>query len=168
MWSGLLNSKLIKGFVAWGTKIIQSLDTIHGKFLAIVKVLAIFMAFKKINPLDFIKDISNWMNTIKDSGGLLKFLQSLLGLAPAMKVVTAETVANTIATYTNDAAKQQAILKTIGLQTATGTLSLAQKEEAKTAIMAAVANGEMDAQFGANMLAALGYSASLGATVPDQ
>jgi dsDNA-specific endonuclease/ATPase MutS2 len=72
MWSNLLDSDIVKAFVSWGTKIIQSLDTVQGKFLAIAKVLAIFMAYKKINPFDFIKDISNWMSTIKDGGGLMQ------------------------------------------------------------------------------------------------
>ena len=162
MWSNILDSDVVKGFVSWGTKIIKSLDTIQGKFLAIVKVLALFMAYKKINPFDFIKDVSAWMDTIKDGGGLIQYLKSLLGLAPAMKVVTAETIANTVATQMNDAAKAKQMMSEMGLAGATGTLSAAQKEQAATAILNAMSTGQLTVAQGNAMLAMLGYS---GATM---
>jgi hypothetical protein len=162
IWSNLLDSDVVKAFVEWGTKIIQSLDTVQGKFLAIAKVLAIFMAFKKVNPLDFIKDVSAWMSTIKDGGGLMQYLKSLLGLAPAMKVVTAETIANTVATQMNDAAKAKQMMSDMGLAQVTGTLSAAQKEQAATAILSAMSTGQLTMAQGNAMLAMLGYS---GATM---
>lgn len=162
VWSNILDSDVVKSFVAWGTKIIQSLDTVHGKFLAIAKVLAIFMAYKKINPLDFIKDVSAWMNTIKDGGGLMQYVKSLLGLAPAMKVVTAETIANTVATQMNDAAKAKQMMSDMGLAGVTGTLSAVQKEQAATAILSAMSTGQLTVAQGNAMLAMLGFS---GATM---
>ena len=127
LWQNLLGSDIIKGFIDWGTKIIKSLDTTQGKILAIVKAVALLMAYKKINPLDWIKDIGNYFSAIK-ADGVTQWLKSLVGLAPAMKAVTAETVANTIATQTNSVADQQAILQKIGLAGATGTLNAATRE----------------------------------------
>lgn len=162
LWSHLLDSDAIKFFVEQGTEIIKSLDTVQGKLLALVKVAAILMAYKKFNPLQ-------WLTTTKaaiEAQGIGNYMKQLVGqlfgVSAATKVVTADTIANTIASHTNDAAKQKQLLTSMGLTNATGVLSHAQKEEAKTAIMTAVANGKMDAQFGANMLAAMGYSASLG------
>ena len=161
LWQNLLGSDIIKWVVDWGTKIIKSLNTVEGKFLAIVKVIAILMAYKKVNPLDWVKDISEWMNTIKDGGGIMQWLKSLLGLAPAMKVVTAETIANTIATEVNDAAKTKAILTSAGLTGATGALSVAQKKQAADAILAAVNAGTLSVAQGQAALATLGFATAI-------
>ena len=161
LWQNLLGSDIIKWVIDWGTKIVKSLDTTHGKILAIVKAVALLMAYKKVNPLEWIKDIGVWTNTIKDGGGLLQWLKSLVGLAPAMKAVTAETIANTIATQTNDAAKTKQLMTDMGLATATGTLSAAQKEQAATAVLNAMTTGQLTMSQGNAMLAMLGYTTSV-------
>ena len=161
LWQNLLGSDVIKWAVEWVTKIIKSLDTTQGKILAIVKAVAILAAYKKINPLDWIKDIGVWMNTVKDGGGIMQWIKSLLGLAPAMKAVTAETLANTIATQTNDAAKTKQLMTDTGLATATGALSTAQKEQAATAILSAMTSGQLTMAQGNAMLAMLGYTAAV-------
>ena len=163
MWSNLLDSDVVKSFVEWVTKIIKSLDTVEGKLLGLVKVIAIFMAYKKINPFDFIKDVGALVSTIKNTeGGVKQFILSLLGVAPAMKAVTAETIANTLAAQTNDAVKTKQIMSEMVLAGATGTLSAAQKEQAATAILNAMSTGQLTWAQGNAMLAMLGYA---GATV---
>lgn len=160
MWSNLLNSDIVKAVVEWGTKIIKSLDTAEGKILAIVKAIAILMAYKKANPLDWIQNIGDFFATVK-SNGIKQYLMSLLGLAPAMKTVTAETVANTIATEVNDAAKTKAILTSAGLTGATGTLSIAQRKQAADAILAAVNAGTLSVAQGQAALTTLGFATAV-------
>ena len=162
-WSNVLDSDVVKGIVEWGTKIVKSLDTTQGKLMAIVKVVAILMAYKKVNPLEWVKDISTWMYTVKDGGGIIQYIKSLMGLAPVMKVVTAETVANTIATQTNNIADQQAILQKIGLAGATGTLNNATKETIANNIAKLVTDKAMTVQMGQQTAAMLGYTLSVDA-----
>lgn len=162
LWQNLLGSDIIKGFIDWGTKIIKSLDTTQGKILAIVKAVALLMAYKKINPLDWIKDIGNYFSAIK-ADGVTQWLKSLVGLAPAMKAVTAETVANTIATQTNSVADQQAILQKIGLAGATGTLNAATRETIANNIAKLVTDKAMTVQMGQQAAAMLGYTLSVDA-----
>ena len=163
LWSNILDADWVKGIVEWATKIVKSLDTTHGKILAIVKAVALLMAYKKVNPLDWIKDVGVWMKTIKDGGGLIQWMKSLLGLAPVMKVVTAETVANTIATQANNVADQQAILEKIGLAGATGTLNAATKEAIANNIAKLVSDKAMTVQMGRQTAAMLGYTLSVDA-----
>lgn len=161
LWQNVLGSDVIKTVIDWATKIIKSLDTTQGKILAIVKAVALLAAYKKVNPLDWIKDIGVWMNTVKDGGGIVQWIKSLVGLAPAMKAVTAETIANTVATQTNDAAKTKQLMTNMGLAGATGTLSAAQKEQSATAILNAMTAGELTIAQGNAMLAMLGYTTSV-------
>ena len=160
LWQNLLGSDVIKWIIDWGTKIIKSLDTVEGKFLAIVKVVAILMAYKKVNPLDWVNDIGTFFAAVK-SNGIKQYLLSLLGLAPAMKTVTAETVANTIATEVNDAAKTKAILSSAGLTGATGVLSAAQRQQAADAILTAVNTGTLSVAQGQAALATLGFATAV-------
>lgn len=161
MWNNLLDADIIKNVVSWGTKIVQSLDTMQGKLLALVKAVVILMAYKKINPLDWIQNIGNLFTTIQDTG-IKQFIKSLLGIAPAIKVVTAETLANTVAIQLNDTAKTKDMMTSMGLASATGTLSAAQKEQAATAILNAMSTGQLTIAQGNAMLAMLGYA---GATL---
>ena len=163
LWSNILDADWVKGIFEWVTKIVKSLDTTHGKLLAIVKAVALLMAYKKVNPFDWKKDIGVWMKTVKDGGGLVQWLKSLVGLAPAMKAVTAETVANTIATQANNVADQQAILEKIGLAGATGTLNAATKEAIANNIAKLVTDKAMTVQMGQQTAAMLGYSLSVDA-----
>lgn len=161
-WNNLLSSDLIKAVVSHGTKIIQSLDTVQGKILGITKAIAVWMAYKKINPLDWIVQIQQRLSTVDQGSGLGAYAQALLGIGNATKVVTAETIANTIATQTNDVAKQKAMLDTMGLTNVTGALSAQQKAASASAIMQAVNQGTLSMQTGQSMLAMLGYGASIG------
>ena len=49
MWSNLLNAEAIKGFIDFGTEMIQFLDTIPGKITAVVAALAGIAKFKGYN-----------------------------------------------------------------------------------------------------------------------
>ena len=56
MWSNLLNPEVIKGFIDFGTKAIQFLDSVPGKVTAIVAALAGFAKFKGISILNLGKE----------------------------------------------------------------------------------------------------------------
>lgn len=131
----LLDSDLVKGIVEWGTKIIKSLDTTEGKLLGLVKAIALLMAYKKVNPLDWIKNIGAFISTL-DVNTIKQYALSLLGIAPAMQRMSAETMANTLATSLNDDAKTKAILSSMGLTSSTEMLTIAQRKQALEALIA--------------------------------
>lgn len=163
LWSNLLNADLIKGIVEWATKIVKSLDTTKGKVLAIVKAVALLMAYKKINPLDWITNLSKNIQADGVLGTLKNLGASLLGIQTATRAVTAETIANTIATETNNVADQQAILEKMGLAGATGTLNAATKETIANNIAKLVTDKAMTVQMGQQAAAMLGYTLSVDA-----
>lgn len=121
LWSHLLDSDAIKFFVEQGTEIIKSLDTVQGKLLAIVKVAAILMAYKKFNPLQ-------WLTTVQSQGGIISYIASVTGLGKAFGLVTAQTATNTIAMQINDKEQREATISSLGLANAKGFLTQAQKK----------------------------------------
>ena len=163
MWSNFLNADVVKGFVSWGTKIIKSLDTVQGKFLAIVKVLAIFMAYKKINPLDWVNSFVNVVNGIK-TDGLKNYIVSLFQVSTAQKTVTADTLVSTIAQQQNDIATQQQIVSKMGLTNVTGALTAAQKIQAAQELVTLFNGGLISEDLATRMAAMLGYKFSVDAT----
>ena len=162
MWSNTLDSDVVKFFVELGTQVIKLIDKIGLLPSALAGVFVYFTAFKKQNPFDWLKDAGQYLSAFRGKDGIKQLVGQLLGIAPAMKVVTAETIANTVATQMNDAAKAKQIMSEMGLATATGTLSVAQKEQASTAILNAMSTGQLTMAQGNAMLAMLGYS---GATM---
>jgi len=169
LWSNILDDDMVKGIVEWVTKIVKSLDTTQGKVLTIVKAVALLMAYKKVNPLDWIPKMGTFFAQFSGKGfkGSIsiigQYLAQLIGIAPAMKTITAETIANTVATQTNNTAEQQAILQKMGLTGATGALNAEKKEEIANNIALAVTNGQMTVQMGQQMAAMLGYTLSVDA-----
>ena len=163
LWSNILKDDVIKSVVVWGTKIIKSLDTTRGKILAIVKAVALLMAYKKINPVDWMMNFSKNIQSDGVLGTLKNLGASLLGIQTVTRAVTAETIANTIATKTNNVADQQAILEKIGLAGATGTLNTATKETIANNIAKLVTDKAMTIQMGQQTSAMLGYTLSVDA-----
>ena len=156
LWQNLIGSDIIKDVVSWGTKIVKSLDTVQGKFLGIIKVVAILMAYNKVNPLNWVKDISSALAVFNGQGlkGSLsiigQYFTSLIGIAPAMKAMTAETMANTLATTLNDDAKTKATLSSLGFTSSTEMLTIAQRKQAiETLIANQSTNGLTNAQISA-------------------
>ena len=122
------------------------------------------MAYKKVNPFDWAKDIGVWMKTVNDGGGIIQWLKSLVGLAPVMKTMTAETMANTLATTLNDEAKTKAALSSLGFTSSTQALTVAQRKQAiETLIANKATNGLKDEQIAA-IAAMWGFKTSTDAT----
>lgn len=162
MWSNFLDSDVIKFFVDLLTQVVKFIDKVGVLGTSLGGILIYLTAFKKQNPLSWIKDFTQYLSAFKGWDGFKQLVGQLLGVAPAMKVVTAETIANTLATQTNDAAKTKAIMSEMGLASATGTLRMAQKQQAADAILNAMSTNDLTFAQGNAMLAMLGYA---GATV---
>lgn len=165
MWSNALDSDVVKWFVNLGTEIIKIVDRVGLLGTALAGVFVYLTAFKKQTPLALLQQLWGVITNIGASikaNGFGRWIGSLLGVVPAMKAVTVETVANTVATQMNDAAKAKQMMSEMGLATATGTLSAAQREQASTAILNAMSTGQLTMAQGNAMLAMLGYS---GATM---
>ena len=152
LWSNILDSDFIKLVVEQGTEIIKSLDTTHGKLLAIVKVAAILMAYKKFNPLQ-------WLQTVQSQGGIIQYIASVTGLGRAFGLVTAETAANTIAMQINDKEQREATISSLGLANATGFLT---QEQRKNVIQTLINNQSTNKLTNAQIIAA---AASMGLKV---
>lgn len=165
MWSNTLDSDVVKFFVDLATQVIKLVDKVGLLGTALAGVFVYLTAFKQQTPLALLQQlwgvIANIGASIK-ANGVGRWIGSLLGVVPAMKAVTVETVANTVATQMNDAAKAKQMMSEMGLATATGTLSAAQRTQASTAILNAMSTGQLTMAQGNAMLAMLGYS---GATM---
>ena len=160
LWSNILNADLVKGIVGWVTKIIKSLDTTRGKILAIVKAVAILMAYKKVNPLDWATkfvDITNKIHT----DGLKQYIASLFQVSAAQKTVTADTLVSTIAQEQNDIATQNQIISKLGLTNVTGALTAAQKAQAAQELVTLFNGGKISEDLATRIAAMLGYKFSV-------
>lgn len=72
MWSNLISSDFVKGVVDVGTKLVQFLDTAHGKILAIIAAFEIFSKFKHIQTpfskiFDFLSINKESFSALKDA-----------------------------------------------------------------------------------------------------
>ena len=163
LWSNILDDDLVKNLVSWVTKIIKSLDTVEGQILTVVKAVALLMAYKKVNPLDWIAKFVGIANSIK-TDGLKNYIRSLFQVSAAQKTVTADTLVGTIVQEQSDLVKQQQIISTMGLAGATGTLTAAQKLQAAQELVT-LFNGKMISEdLATRMAAMLGYKFSVDAT----
>lgn len=132
MWQNTLDSDVVKWFVDIGTQVIKVIDTI-GLIPSILAGILIYLtAFKKINLFSYIEKSAQAFSTALNGGwkGLGQLLGRLIGVTAATKTMTAETVANTLATITNDNAKTKEIMTTMGLTSSTQMLTEAERREA--------------------------------------
>lgn len=162
-WNNLLSSDLIKTVVSWGTQIVKSLDTTQGKLLAIVKAVALLMAYKKINPLDWVAKFVDITKAIK-TDGLKNYIMSLFQVSAAQKTVTADTLVSTIAQEQNDIATQKQIVSKLGLTNVTGALTAAQKLQAAQELVTLFNGGMISKDLAARIAAMLGYKFSVDKT----
>lgn len=163
MWKNALDSDAIKFFISIATELIKLVDSVGLLGTALGGIFVYLTAFKKQTPLALLKQIWGVITNISVSikaNGFGRWIKSILGVAPALKTVTAEIVANTIATQTNDAAKTKQMMTDMGLIGVTGTLSAAQRQQARDVILNAMATGQLTMVQGNAMLAMLGYSAA--------
>ena len=159
MWQNLLGSDVIKDVVDWGTKIIKSLDTTQGKILAIVKAVALLAAYKKVNPLDWVLDITRSI----EKDGIKNYIASLFQVSAAQKIVTADTLVATIAQEQNDIVTQKQIVSKLRLTNVTGALTAAQKLQAAQELVTLFNGNMISEDLATRMAAMLGYKFSVDA-----
>lgn len=129
-WNNLLKSETIKGFVDFGTKTIQFLDTIPGKITAIVVALAGYIKIhKKLTFSDMLK-------------GAEKILKNIVS---GTNAVTGATLAETISRKANNKELLQEILTKSGLLGVNGTLTKEQVAVAAATLSESFANGKLTA-----------------------
>ena len=163
LWHNLLDSDVVKFFVDLLTKLVKLVDEIGLLGTALGGVFIYLTAFKQQTPLALLQQIWGVIQNIGSSikaNGFGNWIGSLLGVVPALKTVTAETVANTIAIQTNDAATTKQMMTDMGLIGVTGALSAAQREQARDVVLNAMATSQLTMAQGNAMLAMLGYSAA--------
>ena len=163
LWSNTLDSDIIKFFVELATQLVKLVDEVGLFGTALAGAFVYFTAFKQQTPLALLQQIWGVISGIGASikaNGIGRWLTSLMGITPALKAIIAETIANTIATQTNDAAKTKQLMTEMGLIGTTGTLSAKQREAAMTATLQAMSTGQLTMTQGNAILAMLGYSAA--------
>lgn len=106
MWSNMLDSEVVKGFIDFGTKAIQFLDTTPGKITAIVAALAGIAKFKGFSILGLGQDALKDFNNIKSAYSTLKMLNTVTPVSS----LDAQSVSMYAAAVSNLTAKQQANL----------------------------------------------------------
>jgi len=103
MWMNLIDSSMVKSIVDIGTFLVKQLDTLHGKLIAIVGVLAIYKKFK--DETTFADMFTGAVNTIKEVYSSMQTMITATNLATksdiaralAAKGVNKELVAQIIA-----------------------------------------------------------------------
>lgn len=134
-WMNAVNSSVIKGVVDAGTDIINLLDTVQGKILAIVGGIALYERIK--NKVKFSEMFDGVVKTGTQAVSMIK------SAVTGVTTLTATTFKQTLAAQVNDKATRRQIISQAGLTTVTGTLTKAQIKETAETLMAAYADGKL-------------------------
>lgn len=107
MWSNMLDSEVIKGFIDFGTDAIQFLDTGAGKAIAFVAALKLMAKFKGFSIKGIAQNLGNTINQITT---VQQTLQTLGKTTPIGKGYDLTNVNDYAQAVSNLTAKQQANL----------------------------------------------------------
>lgn len=77
MWSNILDSEAIKGFIDFGTDAIQFLDTAHGKVIALVAAVKLMAKFKGFSLTGITKGLMQSIQQINVAQSALKVLPQI-------------------------------------------------------------------------------------------
>ena len=136
-WMNFIDSSVIKGIVDVGTKLVQLLDTVHGKILAVVAVWATVRKFK--DGVGFKKQFDGVVSVVKD------VYTAITATATATKSLTVATVSQSIASKITNKELAREILINSGLSAATGKLTKEQIKTTAATLSEAFANGKLTA-----------------------
>ena len=164
MWSNALDSDVVKFFVDLLTKFVKLIDKVGLLGTALGGLFIYLTAFKKQNPFSWIKSLTQYLSGFKGWKGFGQLLGQLTGVLPVMKAMTAETIANTIATTTNDNAKTKEIMTTMGLTSSTQMLTQAEREAAISKLIASQSTHQLTNEQIMAMAAQWGVKVSYDAT----
>lgn len=136
-WMNFINTSVIKGIVDLGTKLIQLLDTVHGKMLAVVAAL---MVYKRL------KDGVKFADMFKGTANIFKEAYSaIILMTSGTKSLTGATLTQTLVTKTNNEELAKEILTKAGLVGVTGKLTKEQIKTTAATLSEAFANGKLTA-----------------------
>lgn len=105
MWSNILDSEAIKGFIDFGTDAIQFLDTAHGKIIALVAAVKLMAKFKGFSLAGIGQD---FIGQIRNIAQATQTLQSLKVIMPSAEGLTTENINAYAAAVSNLTPKYQA------------------------------------------------------------
>ena len=107
MWSNMLNSEVIKGFIDFGTDAIQFLDTGAGKVIAFVAALKLAAKFKGFSIAGIAKGLGDTINKITAAQQTLQTLSQTTKIGKGYDFTNVNAYAQAVSNLT---AKQQANL----------------------------------------------------------
>lgn len=107
MWSNMLDSEVIKGFIGFGTEAIQFLDTGAGKVIALVTALKLMAKFKGFSIGGIVKGLGDTINKITTAQQTLQTLSQTTKLGKGYDLTNVNAYAQAVSNLT---AKQQANL----------------------------------------------------------
>lgn len=134
-WMNFIDSSVIKGIVDTGTKLVQLLDTVHGKILAVVAVWATVRKFK--DGVGFKKQFDGVASIVKDVYNAIKITIT------ATQSLTAATLEQTIASKTGNEVLARRIIIDAGLSASTGKLTKKQIKNTVATLNEARADGSL-------------------------
>lgn len=107
MWSNMLNSEAIKGFIDFGTDAIQFLDTGSGKVIAFVAALKLAAKFKGFSIKGIAQGLGDTINKITAAQQTLQTLSETTSVGKGYNLTNVNAYAQAVSNLT---AKQQANL----------------------------------------------------------
>ena len=107
MWSNMLDSETLKGFIDFGTEAIQFLDTGAGKVIALVAALKLMAKFKGFSIGGIVQGLGDTIKNITQAKQTLDALSSVAPVAGPLSTESINAYAQAVAGLT---AKQQANL----------------------------------------------------------
>ena len=151
MWSNTLDDSWIKGFVSFGTIIIQTIDKIGLLITALIALGAVSMIKNKTGPIVFLQDLTKFATDA--NAKIANFPKTINTLVQGTQQLTSATLEQAIAngSLTTSEAIRQATMSGLVLSQVSLTA-----EEAK-ALLATTALNEVEQQ---NIITKLGLSSS--------
>ena len=107
MWSNMIDSEMVKGFLDFGTEAIQLLDTLPGKAIALVSAFQLIGKFKGFSIQGIAKGLGDTIQNITNAQQTLQALSSVSPVTGALPTESINAYAQAVAGLT---AKQQANL----------------------------------------------------------
>lgn len=100
MWSNMLDSEMIKGFIDFGTDVIQFLDTGTGKVIALVAAIKLMSKFKGFSISGIYKGIEGTVKNISQAQQTLQSLKLVMPGSDGLSTQQIQQYANVVSGLT--------------------------------------------------------------------
>ena len=134
LWSNMLNSEVIKGFLDFGTSAIQLLDTGAGKVIALVSAMQLMAKFKGFSIGGVFKGIEQSMQQLNKATNMLNMLKTADTIDGVFKPSNITAYANAVGQLTPKLQAQALAAKGLSAEQIRNALTLNGVDEANTRV----------------------------------